>query len=626
VAYVVAHEGKAPTIGELRKHVSERLPAHMVPAAIISLDRLPMTASGKVNRLALPETDVAPLEAGSVLQSPRTPTEEMLASIWSDILKLENVSIHDSFFDLGGHSLLATQVMSRVRQVFQVEVPLRRLFETPTIAELAEFIDSALLQSRGLPVPSIQPVSRLDPLPLSFSQQRLWFVEQLEPDSQVFIVARALLMRGRLRHAALEQSLNEVVRRHEILRTTIAVNQGQPVQVINPSSTLSIEVVDLKSAPRDEIERECKRLAGEESARRFDLRRGPLLRVRLLEVGAEEQVILLTMHHMVTDNWSTGVLIKELKRHYEAYIKGDRAELEELKIQYADYAVWQREWLKGEVLEEQAGYWKRQLAGAPPVLELPTDWPRPAERTFRCARESFMLPRDLSRGLSKLSQREGVTMFMTLLAALQTLFYRYTGQEDICIGSGIANRTRAEVEELIGYLVNIIVLRTDLRGNPRFDELLGRVREVTKGAYEHQELPFEQIVDLLQPERNLSYAPMAQVTFALQNAPMERLDLPDLSLEVIELDSQTVEYDISLLMSGNADGLGGLLIYNSDLFEASTIRRMIEHFQMILEEVVAEPEVRLLRIKLKQGEEELESEYSVLSGDEAEHFTFGLQG
>jgi acyl carrier protein len=389
---------------ELRGWLREKLPAYLVPSLIVSLDSLPLTASGKVDRLALPSPDSLTIVADPNPERPRTPTEEALASIWTDILRIENVSIHDSFFDLGGHSLLATQLRSHVFQVFQVEVPVSKLFETPTIAELAEFIDLALLESRGLPASSIQPVSRLDPLPLSFSQQRLWFVEQLKPDSQVFIVPGALRMRGLLRLAALEQSLNEVVRRHEILRTTIAVNQGQAVQVIHPALRLSIDVVDLKSTSRDEAELECKRLAGEESERRFDLRRGPLLRVKLLEMGAEEQVILLTMHHMVTDNWSTGVFIKELKSHYEAYRRGERGEIEELKIQYADYAVWQREWLKGEVLEEQMSYWKQQLAGAPWVLELPTDWPRPQKRSFRCGRQSFALPRGLSRGLSELSQ------------------------------------------------------------------------------------------------------------------------------------------------------------------------------------------------------------------------------
>ncbi|RMF36691.1 MAG: non-ribosomal peptide synthetase, partial [Chloroflexi bacterium] len=353
-------------------------------------------------------------------------------------------------------------------------------------------------------------------LPLSFAQQRLWFLDQLAPNTPLYNIPDAIRLRGPLDVAVLERSLNEIVRRHESLRTTFRATDGKPVQVIAPTLKLPLPLVDLSGLPKAAREAEVQRLATEEAQRPFDLSRGPLLRVTLLRLGDEEHVALLTMHHIISDGWSMRVLVQELAALYDAFSHGRPSPLPDLPIQYADFALWQREWLQGEVLEEQLAYWKQQLSGSPPVLELPTDRPRPPVQSFRGAHRPFMLPRPLSQAIKALCRREGVTPFMLLLAAFQTLLHRYTGQDDISVGTPIANRNRAEIEGLIGYFANTLVLRTDLSGDPPFRELLKRVREVALGAYAHQDLPFEMLVDALQPERDLSHTPLFQVMFVLQ--------------------------------------------------------------------------------------------------------------
>jgi amino acid adenylation domain-containing protein len=445
--------------------------------------------------------------------------------------------------------------------------------------------------------PPLSAVSRSAELPLSFAQQRLWFLDQLEPHSPLYTVPQAIHLHGPLQVEALHQTLNAIVARHETLRTTFHAVDGIPRQVIAEHRTVVLALIDLSAWPEAARKAEAQRLMREEAQRPLDLTCDVLLRATLLRLGPAEHILLLTMHHIASDGWSMRVLSDEVATLYRAFARGAPSPLAALPIQYADYAVWQRQWLQGAVLDAQLAYWQAQLAGVP-VLELPLDHPRPAVQTFRGARQPLRLPQPLTEALKALSQREGVTLFMTLLAAFQTLLQRYTGQDDIAVGSPIAGRTRAELEGLIGFFVNTLVLRTDLSGNPTFPELLGRVREVTLGAYAHQDLPFERLVEELQPERRLSHSPLFQVMLALQNAPRQTLDLPGLTVSRLEVDRGTAQFDLTLVLWEEAEGLVGTLEYNRDLFEAPTIQRLLGHFRHVLAGIVANPARRLAELPL----------------------------
>ena len=477
-------------VPHVRSFLQERLPDYMVPAAFVTLASLPLTAHGKVDRRALPAPDDVRPDLDVVFVAPRTPVEDELARIWSEVLGVERIGVHDDFFALGGHSLLATQLVSRLRRTFEIELPLRKLFETPTIAGLAQTIRRT---RQGLAAPVIEPVERDAPLPLSFAQERLWFLDQLVPGHAFYTIPVALRLMGALDQPALHRCFQEVVRRHEALRTTFVSVGGRPVQVIAPALALTLPVVDLGGVPAPEREVLLQQRVQAAMAQPFDLVQGPLLRVLLFRLHDREHVLLVTLHHIVSDGWSMGVLVEEVAALYGAFTAGQPSPLGELGIQYADFAQWQRAWFRGEVLERQLAYWRTQLADVPP-LELPTDRPRPPVQTYRGATEPLSLPRSLTESLHRLSRREDATLFMTLLAAFQTLLSRYSGQDDIVIGAGIANRNRAEVEGLIGFFVNMLALRADLSGDPSFRELLGRVREVCLGAYAHQDLPFEKLV------------------------------------------------------------------------------------------------------------------------------------
>jgi len=585
---------------EIPKSLQEKLPDYMVPAAFVLMDALPLTPNGKVDRRALP----APKWSRDVLESeyvaPRTPVEEVLAGIWAQVLAVEQVGVHDNFFELGGHSLLATQLVSRIRRAFEIELPLRSVFESPTVATLAEHVEIAKRTEAGVQAPPIRPIPRDGELPLSFAQQRLWFLDQLEPGSPFYNIPETVRLVGPLNVAAMEQSLNEVIRRHESLRTTFETVDGRPVQVIAPELTIPLPVVGLQHLPKAERETEALRLAQEEAQQPFDLARGPLLRACLLRLGEEDHIILLTLHHIIGDNWSTTVLIQEVTVLYDAFSHDRPSPLPELLLQYADFAHWQRNWLQGEVMETQLDYWKQQLAGLPPLLELPTDRPRPPVQTYQGSYQTFVLPENLSQAIKDLCQQEGVTIFMVLLAAFQTLLCRYTGQEDISVGSPIANRNRAEIEGLVGFFVNTLVLRADLSGDPSFRELLKRVREMALGAYAHQDLPFEMIVDALQPERNLSHSPLFQVMFALQSTQMQSRSFPssDLTVAPVEAHSGTAKFDLTLFMVEDADQLSGALEYNTDLFDAATVERMLNHFESLLEGIVADPDQAIAELPL----------------------------
>ncbi|GAA6614913.1 amino acid adenylation domain-containing protein [Scytonema sp. NUACC26] len=439
--------------------------------------------------------------------------------------------------------------------------------------------------------------------PLSFAQQRLWFLDQLDPNS-IYNISAAIRFTGKLKVAALEQSLKEIVLRHEVLRTTFAVVDGQPVQVIHAAPNFTLSVVDLRYLPDIKRETEAKQLAIEATQCTFDLGNGPLLCTTLLQLDEEEHILLLVMHHIVTDGWSMEIFVREASALYQAFCAEEPKPLPELPIQYADFACWQRQWLSGEVLETQLNYWRQQLAGAPPVLELPTDRPRPPRQTFRGSTLKFQLSSNLEQKLLAVSQNSETTLFMTLLAVFVTLLGRYSNQSDIVVGSPIANRNRSEINPLIGFFVNTLMLRIDLKGNPSFSELLARVRQICLDAYAHQDVPFEQVVEALQPERSLSYAPLFQVMFVLQNAPMPKFQLPDLTLLPLPIESATAKFDLTLVLENTSDGLMGSVEYSTDLFDAATIERMVEHYQTLLSAVVVNPHQKLSELPLLSASEQ----------------------
>ncbi len=596
VAYVVA-DGEQ-SVGELRHGLKGRLPDYMIPAAFVRLDALPLTPNGKVDRKQLPAQAGLATDTRAPFIAPSTSTEEVLAGIFSEVLGVAQVGTGDDFFDLGGHSLLATKVVSRIRKVFRVEILLRALFEFPTVAALSGAVQRAIEGGRKHQPPPLVPVARGGELPLSFAQQRLWFIDQLVPNKPLYHVPGALRMRGTLDTAALRRGINEIVSRHEVLRTTFAAIEGRAVQLIAPALELPLPILSLEEVAEDEREAEVKRLTDEEARKPFDLSSGPLLRTTLLRLGAQEHVLLFTMHHIISDGWSIGIMMGEMAILYNAYTAGHESPLPALPIQYADFACWQREWLQGEVLEEQLAYWRTQLGDKLPVLELPTDRPRPATPSHRGAREFIDLSPALSEGLKSLGRAEGATLFMTLLAAFQTLLFRHTGQDDLVVGTDIANRHRGEVENLIGFFVNQLVLRTDLSGDPTFVELLGRVREVTLGAYAHQDLPFEKLVHALEPERDLSRSPLFQAKLVLQNAPRASAGLAELSVSATEPDFGTAPFDFLLALADRPDGITGMLWYSAELFDAETIRRLLRHFRTLLESIVADPNQRLSNLRL----------------------------
>ncbi|MBD2625735.1 non-ribosomal peptide synthetase [Trichormus variabilis] len=591
-------------INKLRSFCLQKLPNYMVPSAFVLLKALPLTPNGKVDIQALLAIEKTRSGLEKIYVAPRTSEETQLAEIWGKLLGLKQVGIHDNFFELGGHSLIATQIISRIRQIFKVELPLRCLFETPTIAGLAASIQALLQQKQNTQTPPILVCSRHQELPLSFAQQRLWFLSQLEPESSTYNIPSAIRLTGRLNITALENSINEIVHRHENLRTTFTVVAGEAVQIINAPTKLKLPVINLQNIPETEREVEAINLANLEARKPFNLEKDSLLRVHLLRLGETDHVILFTMHHIISDGWSTGILIRELTTLYTAYDSGQASNLPQLPIQYVDFAVWQRQYLQGEVLQTQLNYWKQKLSDNLPVLELPADRPRPAIQTNNGATQTFTLSPSLTAGLKNLSQQEGVTLFMTLLAAFKVLLHRYTQQDDILVGTPIANRNRAEIEGLIGFFVNTLVLRSNLAGNPTFKQLLAQVREVTLGAYAHQDLPFEKLVEELQPERDLSHSSLFQVMFILQNAPTEVLHLPDLTLKPLQAERKTANFDLTISMVETDAGLMGSIEYNTDLFDADRITRMLGHFQTLLTGIVDAPQLNISHLPLLTSSEE----------------------
>ena len=600
VAYVVTDERHSTSLDStLREFLRERLPVYMLPAALVALDAYPLTHNGKVDREALPDPERYRPDAEADSAAPRTPVQEMLARIWKDVLNVGHAGPDDNFFKLGGHSLLATRVVSRARDIFQVKLELQDLFEEPTLAGLASRVETRQgASSRPQAVP-ITRAPRGGELPLSFAQQRLWFIDQLEPGSIVYNVPAAVLLAGPLDVSALGRTLCEVVARHEVLRTTFASADGRPLQVIAPSAELPLPLRDLSTMPEAERKAEAQRLAVEEARQPFDLSAGPMLRAGLLRLSAREHVLLLTMHHIVSDGWSQSVLVREMATLYEAFSAGRPSPLPELPVQYADFAVWQRGLLQGERLEAQLSYWRERLLGAP-LLELLADRPRQTSQSTRGSAQGFMLPASLGQSLKELGEQENVTMFMLLLAGFKTLLHRYTGQQDIVVGTDVAGRNWAETEALIGFFVNQLVLRTDLSGVPTFRELLGRVRATALGAYAHQDLPFDKLVETLRPDRAAGRTPLFQAKLVMQNVPVPELELSELALRPFDVGEGpgTAKLDLLLTLMESEQGIGGTLEYSTDLFDAPTIARVVRDFEGLLNDIVARPGARIDTLEL----------------------------
>ncbi|MBV9775234.1 MAG: amino acid adenylation domain-containing protein, partial [Gemmatimonadetes bacterium] len=579
----------APTLpAALRAHLRERLPEHMVPGTVVVLDALPLTPAGKVDRRALPSPDAA---AGGAYVAPRTPVEEALAGIWAEVLGRERVGVEEDFFALGGHSLLATRVVSRVRDALGVELPLRALFEAHTVAKLARGVE-ALREVKGVGGPELVPVPRDGrPLPLSFAQQRLWFIDRLEPGTSAYNIPYALRVRGPLRLRALESALTEVVRRHESLRTRFLTRDGEVVQHVDPARPVRLPVVNLAGLGEAARRAELARLATWEARRPFDLAVGPLLRTTVVRMGTGDTAVLFTMHHIVSDGWSMGILVREISALYAGFARGEEVQLPDLPVQYADFAAWQRAWLSGKRLDRHLAWWREQLADAPRLLELPTDRPRPAVRGDEAKQHLVHVAPATVAGVRALARGGKATLFMALLGAWQLLLARYADVDDVVVGSPVAGRNRLETEGIIGFFVNTLVLRARIAGEGSFRELLGRVRETTLRAYLHQELPFEKLVEELGVERSRAYTPLFQVMFTLQNVEGGELSLDGAGVAEVATEVVSAKFDLTLNLSETRKaGIGGNLEYAAGLFEPATAARMVEHYVTLLEGIVAHPD------------------------------------
>jgi amino acid adenylation domain-containing protein len=599
VAYVVFGAGGAVEESDLRRHAAEVLPEYMVPSVYVQLEALPLTPNGKVDRQALPEPVVKRLEAGEAEEGPRTQLEETLAGIWNALLGLESIGRQDNFFALGGHSLLATRVMSRVGAAFGVELSVRVLFDNPTIAGLAAAVDAAAGARTALPSRlaeaggrerAASPTAALV-FPASFAQQRLWFLDQLNPGQTVYSIEHAIHITGLLDAAVLERAINEIIRRHESLRTTIAIRDGEPVQVVAQALNLSLPVIDISGEPPELREARAQTLASELARQPFDLARGPLLRLRLLRLSAQDHILAIPIHHSVADGWSLDILQNELAALYAAFAQGEPSPLAELPIQYADFTLWQRQQLQRPELQRQLDYWKQQLNDLTP-LDLPIDRPLTSTPSVRGAQCRKVLSLELSDALRELSTREGATLFMTMLAAFQVLLHRHCGQDDITVGSPVAGRVHPDIESLIGLFLNNLVLRTDLSGNPSFCELLARVKAMALGAYAHQDVPFERLVEELRPPRDMGRNPLFDVMINFLPGARVTTLRGGLCYRSIDLEETTAKFALTLYMSEADNGcLEFCLVYQTDLFDAASIECMMDQLSELLQQLADAPEL-----------------------------------
>jgi amino acid adenylation domain-containing protein/non-ribosomal peptide synthase protein (TIGR01720 family) len=599
IGYVVAEPRARLDVESLRRALGDRLPEYMVPAQMVMLDQLPLAPTGKLDRARLPDPGTAP---GPVRadRRPRSPEQEVIAALWVEVLELDlpahAVDVEADFFTLGGHSLRAMKLVSRIRRAFGVDLELRELFDAPTVAELAERVLETRRRVDGGEVPPLERVPRDGSLVLSFAQHRLWFLDRLDPGRSLYNIPARVRLRGSLDPAALERALRVVEARHEMLRTRFrAAGDGSAEQVVEAQSARRLAIVDLRG-PNASARLELGRISALEARKPFDLGRGPLWRTVLLRVAEDDHVLLVTMHHVISDGWSMGVLLRELSAAYPACAAGREPELPELPVQYADYAAWQRRWLRGTVLERQLAYWRERLGGELPTLALPTDRPRPAILSGRGAERVARLDARTGEALARLGRREGATLFMVLLAGFQALLMRLTGQDDVPVGTPVANRGHREVEDLIGLFVNTLVLRGGLSGDPTFGDLVARTRETSLGAYAHQDVPFERVVDAVRPERDLSRTPLFQVMFALQNAPSGGFGTEGLALEPMGGGAGSETFDLSLTVEETPRGAIAVMGYPIDLFDGTTVERFLRRLTALWTEAAEHPERRLAEL------------------------------
>jgi amino acid adenylation domain-containing protein len=576
---------------ELRQHLAERLPEHMVPAAYVPLEKLPLTADGKPDRMALPAPEDAHEARG--YEAPQSHTEKMVAEIWAEVLQVERVGRQDDFFDLGGRSLLAVQIIARLRQVLGVEVGINDLFARPVLSDFVRGVESAQ-QSQ---LPAIAHAERGEYVPLSFAQQRLWFLTQMEGVSEAYHIPLGVRLHGKLDRAVLERALDRLVARHEALRTTFVMVDGESKQKIAPVAGSRFHLVEHDLRRSRNAKPELKRLLREEACAAFDLEAGPLVRGRLIRHGKQDYALLITMHHIVSDGWSMGILFSELNALYAAFARGAEDPLPELPVQYADYALWQRKWIDGAVLAAQVEYWKQNLVGVPEVLELPADHPRPKQQDFSGAVLQLAVSKKLTAGLKKLSTQHGTTLYMTLLAGWAMLLSRLSGQQDIVIGTPVANRGHVEIEKLIGFFVNTLVLRVDLSGQPTIGEVLERVKQQAIGAQQHQEIPFEQVVEIVKPVRNLAHSPLFQVMFAWQDVSIGNPQLTGLEIEPLESTPHVVsKFDLTLSLQETGNRIVGALEYSTALFKRGSIERYARYYLRLLEGMIGASEARSVHL------------------------------
>jgi amino acid adenylation domain-containing protein len=590
VVYLVA-EVNPPELNELRSFLRRKLPEYMVPSAFVMLESLPLNASGKIDRLALPALHQQRATADIV--PPRTPIEDLLATIWAETLHRDRVGVNEDFFSLGGHSLLVARIVARVNETLHVELPMRTLFEASTIAALATEVEKLRQTVTGPGSNPLVRIPRNGPLPLSFAQERLWFFDQLEPDSGAYNIPRALRLRGQLDKESLQQSFKRLIERHEVLRTSFIIDNGKPALSIQESAALELKQLDLQHLPEAKREEESQTIAAGEVKRPFDLKQAPLLRAVLVQLNDDDHLLLLTIHHIISDGWSIGILLSELASVYNSLVGNRSLGFPDLPVQYVDFASWQKRSFSDESLNRQMNYWIDQLSAAPVAINLPSDRPRAAMRSFRGAKHPLKFTKEISEALTALGREKRATLFMTLLAAFQTLLACVTGDEDILVGSPILGRHRSETQSLIGNFINTIVLRARFSDNPDFSEILQQVRDTAIGAFTNQDVPFEKLVEKLQPARTLSHNPLFQVWFVLQNPEAEQQEFTGLTTESLNIGHNFIRHDLQLTLWETADGLQGFLSYSSELFEPESISQIAKQIEALLATITAQPATRL---------------------------------
>ena len=598
LAYVVLKEDQELMEGELKEFLRNHLPEYMIPSRCVFIDSFPLTANGKIDRKNLPAPERIYESEEEKTEQILTQTQEMLSYLWANVLKVPQVGLYEDFFNLGGHSMLAAEIVAEIRKTWAIDIPLRKIFEFATIAELSLLIDSVKSQKQDLNSFFITGEPRTDIIPLSFAQQRLWFLDRLIPNSSAYNMPFAARLKGDLDYQALRKSFDEIAARHEILRTTFEEFNGIPRQIIHEAKPVELEFIDLTHLDEEKRSLKIQQFIDDESVIPFDLTKGGLFLAKLIDCGNDEHLLLITMHHIVSDGWSLGLLVKELDHYYQAFLTGNKVSLPELKIQYADYAIWQRKWLTREFLEKEMNYWLDKLKNAPPVHQLPLDHPRPAVQTFQGDYVNVELSAELTSKIKDLSRAQRATFFMVLLAAFKVLIFRLSGQTDILVGAPVANRLQPEIAGLIGFFANTTVLRTEFEGNETFEQFLQYVRETALESYSHQDLPFEQLVEKVNPARSLSYTPLFQIMFALQNAPMAETQLSSLKLLAVESQTKRVHFDLTLRLWEQDDKTVGRFEYNADIFTENSVAGFADHFIRLCENIVSNPRNKISELQI----------------------------